>query len=64
MNNLKKIRKDKKITQKELAELADISLRTVQKYELGELNLEKAQVCIILKICKALSCTVEDLINI
>ncbi len=45
MNRLKELRKEKKLTQKELAEETDIPYRTLQRWENGESNIkpEKAQ---------------------
>ena len=36
--NIRKYRKEKKITQKQLAELIDKNVRTIQKYENGEIE--------------------------
>ena len=45
MNKIKQLRKEKKLTQKELAEETDISYRTLQRWENGETDIkpEKAQ---------------------
>lgn len=45
MNRLKELRKEKKLTQKELAEKTDIPYRTLQRWENGESQIkpDKAQ---------------------
>lgn len=45
MNRLKELRKEKKLTQKELAEETDIPYRTLQRWENGESQIkpEKAE---------------------
>ena len=45
MNKIKQLRKEKKLTQKELAEKTDIPYRTLQRWENGETDIkpEKAQ---------------------
>ena len=45
MNRLKELRKEKKLTQKELAEKTDIPYRTLQRWENGESQIkpEKAE---------------------
>ena len=45
MNKIKQLRKEKELTQKELAEETDISYRTLQRWENGETDIkpEKAQ---------------------
>lgn len=56
-------RKEKGLSQSQLAERSGISVRTIQKYEQGARLLKKAESETVLKIAKALSCTVEDLIE-
>ena len=63
MNNLKRLRTGKGLTQAQLAESAETTLRTIQKYENGELDLRKAQVQTVLKMAQALGCSVEDIIK-
>ena len=40
MNRLKELRKEKKLTQKELAEKTDIPYRTLQRWENGETDIK------------------------
>lgn len=63
MNNLKKLRTDKGLTQKELAERSGVKLGTLQKYESGERNIRKATIELGIALAEALSCNVPDLID-
>ncbi len=58
--NLKKIRKDKGITQEKLSSLTKISITSIQRYELGK---RQPTVEIINKIADALEISVYDLIG-
>lgn len=40
MNRLKELRKEKKLTQKELADIAEVSKRTLAYWEKGETNIK------------------------
>lgn len=63
MSKLKQCRTKAGITQKELAEKTDISLRTLQHYEQGSKDLTTAAAITVWKIAKALDCSIEDLID-
>ena len=63
MNNLKKHRQRAGMTQPELAAVVGISHRTLQDYEQDRKPLEKAAAITVLRMAKALGCTVEDLIE-
>lgn len=52
------------LTQKELAEKAGISIRSLQKYEIGERDVNQAYALLIYKISKVLGVDVGDLLNI
>ena len=56
MNKIKQIRKMRGLTQKELAERCNISIKSVQAYEQGVRKLEKANKNTIIKICEVLDC--------
>ena len=64
MNNLKKIREDKNITQAKLSELSGVNLRTLQYYEQGYKDINKAQVITLYRIARVLCCNIEDLLSI
>lgn len=51
------------LTQKQLAEKAGISIRTIQAYEQGQKDFGQAAVQTVLKIARALGFTVEELIE-
>lgn len=63
MNNLKRYRRKAGMTQPQLADVVGISHRTLQDYEQGQKPLEKAAAITVLRMAKALGCTVEDLIG-
>lgn len=61
--NLKIIRKENNLTQKELSRKTDIPLRTIQQYEQKQKDINKAQTEYLFKFAKALNCDIEDLIE-
>lgn len=58
--NLKKLRKNKKISQEKLAEKVKVSRQSVSKWETGEAYPEMNN---ILELCKIFHCKVNDLVN-
>lgn len=58
MNNIKKIREGKKISQYDLAKDIDLKQSQISKIENGKRNLRNDE---IIKISKALNVSVEDL---
>ena len=61
--NLKRKRNQAGFSQKELAELSGVPMRTIQQYEQRQKNINKAQVEYLLKLSTALYCEVESLIE-
>ena len=61
--NLKAIRLDAGLSQSELAEISDISVRTIQQYEQKQKNINAAKAETVVKLAKALNCTVEALME-
>lgn len=61
--NLRTLRELKGISRKDLAELTGVSFRSIQDYEQGHKELSSAKAETILKMAKALGCTMEDLIS-
>lgn len=59
--NIKKLRKEKDISQDKLSKLADISLNTVVKLELDQ--SPNPTLDTLKKIAKALDITIDDLIK-
>lgn len=58
--NIKKFRKEKKLTQKQLGELINKGERTIQKYEKGDIL---PPIDVISEVAKVLRVTVSDLID-
>ena len=61
--NLKLLRQKAELTQRELAKLAEVPLRTVQQYEQRQKNINRAQAETLAKIAKQLYCNIEDLLE-
>ena len=57
------MREYRDMSQSELAGKSGVSLRTIQAYEQGAKDINKAQVQRLLMFAKALCCDVEDLIE-
>lgn len=63
MTNLQKIRKERGLTQAELAKRSGVSLKTIQALEVGRNNINKAEVMKVLRIADALECPVRNLME-
>lgn len=64
MSNLKLIRKERGLSQSKLSEISGVNLRTLQDYEQGHKDINKASAITVFKIAQALGCTVEDLLGV
>lgn len=64
MSRLKEIRKDKKMSQKELAEKAGVSLKALQAYEQNFRPIGRASAMDVYQIAKALDTTIEDILEV
>ena len=62
--NLKIYRLNADLSQSELAEITGIPVRTIQQYEQNQKNICAAKAETVIKLAKALSCSVEDLMEI
>lgn len=60
---LKRMRQEKGITQKELAEKSGVSQRTIQAYEQGRKDINKASVSSVLAMSNALGCNLSEIID-
>ena len=59
----KEMRQFKGLSQSQLAEKTGINVRTIQHYEQGSKNFDHARIDTIMKICIALHCKLEDVIE-
>ena len=59
-DNLRKLRKSKKLSQEDLAEKVNVSRQSVSKWENGESYPEMNN---ILELCKIFHCKINDLVN-
>lgn len=64
MSRLKEIRKAKNLKQKELAEMAGVSLKALQAYEQNFRPIGRASALDVYRIAKALDTTIEDLLDL
>ena len=62
-DNLKERRQAAGLSQSQLAEAAGVNVRMYQKYEQGDRDISKAQLSTLLRICKALSCKLSDIVT-
>ena len=61
---LKKVRQEKGMTQKELAEVAGLNLRTLQHYEQGSKDLSQAAAITVYRLAEVLGVMIEELLEI
>lgn len=64
MSRLKELRKAKNLKQKELAEMAGVSLKALQAYEQNFRPLGRASALDVYQIAKALDTTIENLLEL
>ena len=62
--NLHNLRKASGLTQKELSELAGVNLRTLQQYEIGSKDINKASGQTINSLARALHCNFYDVMEL
>lgn len=60
---IKEFRQMKGLSQRDLSNLTGISIRTLQSYEQGARDLNKANIETLLALSKALDCKIEDLLK-
>lgn len=60
---LKRMRKKRNLTQKELADYSKIPLRTIQQYEQRQKDINMAHAISIISLAKVLECNAEDLLE-
>ena len=64
MSNLKKKRKELGMSQALLASKSGVNIRTIQSYEQGAKDINKASAETIYLLSKALNCRMEEIIDI
>lgn len=62
-NPIKRYRKLRNLSQKQLSDLSGVKLRSIQSYEQGNNEIAKASGETIYALAKTLDCTIEDLLN-
>ena len=62
--NLKNLRLNAGLSQGELADIADVPVRTIQQYEQNQKNINAAKAETVVKLAKALGTSVEKLMEI
>lgn len=63
MSKLRKIREDAKMSIPELAKRSGINARTIEGYEQENRDINGAKLKTLLKLCRALSCSLEDILD-
>lgn len=63
MTKLKSKRVEAGMSQSQLAEKAGLNVRTLQHYEQASKPFDHARIDTILKVCIALSCKIEDVLE-
>ncbi len=61
--NLKLLRQKAGLSQRELAELSGVPVRTIQQYEQAQKNINKAQAQCLVALSRHLYCDIEDLME-
>ena len=62
-SKLKTIRKNRGVSQADLAKLSGVKLRSIQMYEQKVNDIDKAQAQTLYKLSRVLGCTIEDLLE-
>ena len=61
---LQQKRKSLGLSQSQLAREANVNLRTLQEYEIGSKDINKASAEVVLRLAKTLNCRVDDLLEL
>lgn len=61
--NLKKQRSEAGLSQNQLAHITGVNVRSIQMYEQGVNDINKAQAGTLQKLAKAMNCSIEDLLD-
>lgn len=60
---LKDYRNAAGLSQRQLADAANVGIKSLQAYEQGAKDINKAQAATVLRLSRALGCRMEDLIR-
>lgn len=60
---LKQLRLDKGLSQSQLAEAAEISIRTLQQYEQGARDINGCRLKTLIKLSNVLECSIVDILT-
>ncbi len=63
MTKLRKLRKDRGLTVKKLADKSGVSYRTLLHYETGERNIDGAKLDTLISIAMALNVDIRDILE-
>lgn len=63
MKNLQRIRNERGLTQKQLADKSNVQLRMIQNYEGGQRNINGAAGMTLYRIAEVLGCEIKDLLE-
>lgn len=63
-SKLQKFRKNKGLSQNQLAKISGINVRSLQKYETGERDINRVAGITLHKLAQALECNIEDLLEL
>lgn len=63
VSSLKKIRKQRKLTQEQLSAISGVNVRSIRSYEQGDNDILKAQGDTLYMLAKALDCSIEEIIE-
>lgn len=64
MSALQERRKAAGLSQSELARKAEVPVRTIQHFEQGTMDINKAAVVTVLRLAEALGCEIQDLLEL
>ncbi|MEG2345574.1 MAG: helix-turn-helix transcriptional regulator [Anaerovoracaceae bacterium] len=62
INKLKELRETRKLSRSQLAEKSGVNVRTIEAYEQGLKDINKAQGITLYKLANALGCQIEELL--
>lgn len=62
-SKLKVMREERELTQREVAELSGVSFRMIKDYEQGQRDINGAKLLTLLRLCLALGCRLEEILD-